>query len=100
MPFTPLLPDTPAIHPGTPIRISSVLGVSHQGCGCGGGVSFEMSYSDPAKTTGVERMIVANTALARRCNFVFTRRFLPTPMRKFEKNKLVISSISLSFPHC
>ena len=57
------------------MRISSVGGVSHQGCGGGGGISFEMSYSDPAKTTGVDRMIVANTVLATTCNFVFTSPF-------------------------
>src|SRR6188472_3440340 len=90
MPFTPLLPDTPAIHPGTPMRISRVLGVSHHGCGGGGGVSFETSYSDPPKSTGVEMMIVAVTALATRCNFVFTRRCLPASTPKFEKDKLSI----------
>ena len=78
------------------MRISSVSGVSHQGCGGGGGVSFEMSYSDPAKRTGVERMTVANTALARRCNFVFTSRSLPWPTPKSEKNKLSISRICLT----
>ena len=68
------------------MRISSVSGVSHQGCGGAGGVSFEMSYSDPAKRAGVERTIVANTALARICNFVFTSRFLPWPTPQSEKN--------------
>src|SRR6476660_2486020 len=96
MPFTPLLPDTPAIHPGTPMRISSVWGVSHQGCGAGGGVSFETSYSDPAKRTGVERRIVANTARATRCNIVFTWRFYYPRRPKSEKNKLSISRICLS----
>src|SRR4029077_18699768 len=84
-PFTPTSPDRPANHPGAPMRISSVGGVSHQGCGGGGGVSFEMSYPDPAKRTGVERMIVAITALAMRCNFVFTSRFLPSPTPKSRK---------------
>ena len=78
------------------MRISSVWGVSHQGCGGGGGASFETSYSDPAKRTGVERMIVANTALATRCNFVFTSRFLPSQLPKSEKNKLSISRICLT----
>ena len=73
------------------MRISSVGGVSHQGCGGGGGASFEMSYPDPAKRTGVERMIVANTALATRCNFAFMSRFLPSSTPKFEKNKSDIS---------
>src|SRR5262245_30048795 len=97
-PFTPTSPERPANHPGAPIRISSVGGVSHQGCGGGGGVSFEMSYSDPAKRTGVERTIVANTALATRCNFGFTRRFYypkrPNP-RKI--NCLLVGYFSLVF---
>src|SRR5689334_12411913 len=87
-PFTPTSPDTPANHPGTPMRISSFSGVWHQGCGGGGGVSFEMSYSDPAKRTGTEKMIVATTAVATRCNFVFTSEFLSCRTPKSEKNKL------------
>src|SRR5437762_12291035 len=58
-PFTPVSPDRPAIQPGTPIRISSGDGVSHQLIG-GGGASFEVSYaSGPARRTGAERKIVA-----------------------------------------
>src|SRR5512140_1904553 len=95
-PFTPISPDRPANHPGTPMRISSVGGVSHQGCGGGGGVSFETSYSDPAKRTGVERTIVANIALATRYNFVFTSRFLRSPTPKFEKiNCPLVGYVSL-----
>ena len=41
-------------------------------------------------------MIVANTALATRCNFVFTSRFLQAPTPKFEKNKLSINRICLT----
>jgi hypothetical protein len=36
-------------------------------------------------------MIVANTALATRCNFAFMSRFLPSSTPKFEKNKSDIS---------
>jgi len=69
------------------MRISSVAGVSHQGCGGGGGASLEMSYgSGPAKMTGAERTIVANTALPKIDNRVFIWPILSAPTLKSEKN--------------
>jgi hypothetical protein len=57
------------------MRISSVIGVSHQG-GSGDGASFEMSYgSDPAKIVAAERTIITIADAAKRSNFIFTRRF-------------------------
>src|ERR1700730_4446692 len=68
------------------MRISSVVGVSHQGCGGGGGASFEMSYgSVPARRTCAERTIVANTALPKINNLIFIWPILSSPTLKSEK---------------